>query len=131
MTPHFGFFQASFPAALLRSVALAIALLMQASPARSESIDLACTADGGHSARILIDTDNRSVAWVGESGPSQQVVTMMSEQFIKFGDKRGYDQISSEMTIDRVAGTMFLEQTYQGRQHATLRFVCRRATRKF
>jgi hypothetical protein len=111
-------------------LALATVLMLQASPARSETIDVACTTTAGHSARLLIDTDAKTVVLTSDGASTRYATTVLSEQFIKFGAKRPYDQISQEMTIDRVAGTLLLEQTYQGMPHGSLRYSCQRTARK-
>jgi hypothetical protein len=62
MTTTSRLFQAHFPA-LLPGVALAIALVALASPARSESIDLSCANAESQSSsiRLQVDTDRRTV----------------------------------------------------------------------
>lgn len=140
MAPKSRFFHASFSATLLRSGALAIALLVLASPARSETIDLACasTSEDGVAIRLLIDTDHSTVTEirVGANGPfkSNPYTAKISDQFINYsGPLAGNSDYSFEGTLDRIAGTLngtILPgpgKSYSSRQS----FACRRATQKF
>ena len=72
MTPHFRFIRAEFSAAVLRSAALAIAILVQASPARAEAITLVCQNEGptpgGGSYTLQVDYDRKIVALLGSDG---------------------------------------------------------------
>ena len=141
------FFQARFPATLLRSTGLAIALIVLASPARSETLDLACaTTDRDYNIRIQIDTDRRNITAVADfanwpvvitraNGDSRYIITTISDQFIKFTDKTAgsYEERAGnygEGTLDRIAGTLHFENFSSG---STSRsdWACRRATKKF
>ena len=137
------FFQARFPATLLRSTVLAIALIVLASPARSETLDLACaTTDHDYNIRIQIDTDRRNITAVADfanwpvvitkaNGDSRYIITTISDQFIKFTDKT--DDITGhfgEGTLDRIAGTLHFENFSSGSTGRS-DWACRRATKKF
>lgn len=148
MAPKSRFFHASFSATLLRSGALAIALLVQASPARSETLDLACanTHESGGTIRLQIDTERRNFTAVADfanwpvvitrpSGDSRYNITTISDQFIKFTDKRAgsYEERTGnyrEGTLDRIAGTLHLEDFRPGLTIPS-DWACRRATQKF
>lgn len=131
MAPVSRFFQASF------SAALAIALLVMASPARSETIDLACvgTNEGNtNTVRLLIDTNLSRVTEIWSSGkPYPFTASTMSDQFIRYFDPAVNDnQDSAEITIDRFAGIYVREnKTASGKYLGTSRYACRRATQKF
>jgi len=142
------FFQASFPTLLLRSAALAIALLVLASPARSETLDLACanTHESGGTIRLQIDTGRRNFTAVADSanwpvvitrpsGDSRYNITTISDQFIKFTDKTAgsYEERTGnygEGTLDRIAGSLHFEDFRPGLTIPS-DWVCRRATKKF
>lgn len=76
MASESGFFQDSFAATLLWGAALAVALVVQASPARAETLTLACesTAEGSGSAlykspvKFRIDLDSRVVDLLTPAG---------------------------------------------------------------
>jgi hypothetical protein len=131
------FFQASFPATLLRSTALAIALIVLASPARSEMIDLTCAgteSSSNSNVRIQIDTEQRTVVETWGTGTAQYRTTMISDQFIKFSDQNMHDSddVFSEGTLDRIAGTLSINSTNsKGFIFSSNRWTCRRATQKF
>ena len=104
-----------------------------ASPARSEMIDLTC-ADPNQTAvttRLQIDTDRRSVLSTWDGGSNQYKVNALSDQLIKFSDTPRDDNFS-EGTIDRIAGTLILNNTNStGFIFSSTRMTCRRATKKF
>ena len=133
MAPESRFFRASFPTALLPSAALAIALIVQASPARSEMIDLTCasTGEGGGAMRLLVDTDRSTgteIRVVG-LGPfkSDPYAATISAQFIKYeGRFPGNQNYDYTATLDRIAGTLI-----SGRFGHPQTYACRRATQKF
>jgi hypothetical protein len=138
MAPLSRFFQASFSAALLRSAALAIALLVPASPARSETLDLACASTGAGDSfyfpnpniRLLIDTGRSTVTEISIEGAGQSnpLAATISDQLIKYsGPLPGNSDYSLVGTLDRIAGT--LSRTIKG--VASHNYACRRATQKF
>jgi hypothetical protein len=76
-----GFSQANFSATLLRGAAIAIALLVPASPARSETIDLTCAStESSSNVRIQIDTEQRTVLETWATGTAQFRTTMISRR---------------------------------------------------
>lgn len=142
MAPKSRLFQASFSAALLQSAALAIALIVPASPVRSETLDLACASTGegpSHNIRLKIDTDRRIVMEIGLSGAfgefnSPPYAATISEQFIKYeGPGAGNSDYLQVGTIDRIAGTYNRILTHKASGHtaANSNYACRRATQKF
>ncbi len=123
-------FRASFSAAVLQGAALAIALIVPASPARSETIDLACVPAGETKrplGRIQIDTDHRT-ALVDEA---QYAVSVISDQFITL--EVSYPNNGSRtVTVDRIAGTAQLTRVLEnGGFFYRDSYACRRATKKF
>ncbi len=129
--------RAGFSAARLRSVVLAFAVAVQASPVRGNTLDLFCAAtrEGSNmNVRFQIDTERRRVVEVGERGNYEYVTTMMSEQFIKYSDPdKGKDDVHAlqEGTFDRIAGTLTIYITVRGQVTGSSHWVCRRATQKF
>ena len=128
-----GFFRENFSATLLWSAALA--LLVLASAARSETIDLTCAStDSSNSVRIQIDTEQRTVVKTWGTGTAQYRTTMISDQFIKFSDQNVHDSYDAffDGTIDRIAGTLSINETNsKGFIFSNNRWSCRRATQKF
>jgi len=136
MTPQSGFSQASYSVTMQRSIALAIALLMQAAPAHSETLDLACVltdASPAITVRVLIDTNLKTVTTIGSNGkPNEYAATMISDQFIRYSiPAEDNDHVSYESTIDRVSGTLTLETIFRGDNRGAVHYSCRRATQKF
>lgn len=128
------------PLCITKCAALAMVLVVQASPARSEMIDLSCgnSEVQNSSIRLQIDTDRKTVLLDQES----HVATEISAQFIKFERQvlparvspKGHDlrPVLSKGTIDRVAGTAFItSESDHGHIFSSSRWACRRATQKF
>lgn len=136
MIPKSKLFQAGF------SAVLAVTLIVSASPARSETLDLACASTGegsGHkNIRLKIDTDRKIVTEIGLSGAfgefnSPPYAATVSEQFIKYkGPGAGNSDWVQEGTIDRIAGTYYRIQTHKlSPSSQATNYACRRATQKF
>lgn len=70
MVPKSRFFQGNFSATLLRSVALAIALIVTASPARAEVVTLVCQPESGDSFTLRVDYDRKTVEYLSPNGSS-------------------------------------------------------------
>ena len=127
-------FQARYSSTLLCSAMLAIALIMQASPAHSETIDLACASTdvgSNRSFRIQIDTDRRMVTEFWSNGTTYQYPVTISDQFIRYTQPKDISRSSGTTIIDRMAGTLVFTPVYDlGEGHSSY-FACRRATQKF
>lgn len=132
MARGFRNYRSSSSAALLRSSVLTFAFLAQASPARSEVIDLTCVGtDTDITFRTLIDTDRSSVMEVWPNGSYKYAATI-SDQFIKYSHLAPNSSHNSyNATIDRIAGTLSRSTIFEGRTTSAGNFVCRRATKKF
>lgn len=126
-------FQAnSLPALLLGA---AIALLVQASPARSEMLDVSCAGNSG-TVRLVIDTSRSTVTQIstGANGPSSSAPypAKTTDQFIKFsGPLSGNSNYSVEGILDRVAGTFSNTTIWPSGNRVLETFACRRATQQF
>ena len=139
MTTVSRIFQTSFSKTLLRSAALAIVLLVQASPSHSEMIDLTCTfTSSGHNGniRLLIDTDHNTVTkfYIGVFGPthSSPYTATITPQFIQFSGRfAGNSDYSVEGILDRIAGTFNETVVGSNGRQELLSYACRRATQKF
>lgn len=142
MTTKSGFFHASFSTAALRSAVLAMALIMQASPARSETLDLACVSTGAGDSflfpnpniRLLIDTGRSTVIEISIEGAGQSnpLAATISDQFIRYsGPLPGNSDYSLVGTLDRVAGTLGRTIKIPTGGGAGQNYACRRATQKF
>jgi hypothetical protein len=136
MAPETGMIRTNRSAGVLWS--LALALLLAALPARSETIDLACVRTTEPTAstsniRILIDTDRRIVTEILKSGKQyEEPITMISAQFIRYIEQaeKG-DVVGVDATIDRIAGTLTFDTVWKGKVSGSIVYACRRATQKF
>ena len=138
-----GFFRENFSATLLRSAALA--LLVLASPARSETIDLTCTSTGagpsflfpGANVRLLIDTGGSTVTEIRNEGgsgafKSDPLAAKVSDQFIEYsGPLPGNSDYWLMGTLDRIVGTLRRTIRYPRGGVESDNYACRRATQKF
>ena len=139
MAPESRFFRASFPAAVLRSSALAIALLVQASPARAEPVTLSCRFDEGQETLTL--RVNYATGLVERLAPSGEAYSdriapnaSISNNAIVWSVKL-IDATDNgwKGTIDRLSGTGW-EEVYResfGPRPMHRSFTCRQATQKF
>lgn len=137
-------FQASISATLLRSAVLAIALLVQASPARSEVLDLYCKNESNETAMtLLIDTDARTVTSTiygitntvnPNAFASHKVI--VSREFIKWYRPTdcgvANNPCREEGVLDRIGGTVDVTAIGRsGDNWGGYAGSCRRATQKF
>jgi len=138
MAPKSRFFHASISAALLRSVALAIALIVQASPARAETATLVCqqesaphNTESGGSFTLRVDYDRKIVDFLRSDG----VVSYSAAATITEGD------VQWETDLTKARAFMGKLNRLSGQGNATYwddrQFMhqmsgpCRRATQKF
>lgn len=144
MTVKSRFFQASFSTNLLRSTVLAMMLIVPASPARSEVLDLYCKSEGnGNAWSLLIDTDKRTVTKTinGNSftfDPNAFVTheVIVSRDSIKWKAPSdcgaAYIPCREEGLLDRIGGTVGVNVIDRfGQNHGGSSGSCRRATQKF
>ena len=153
MIPKSRFFQARFSTALPRSAVLAIALFVQASPARAETLALVCESDTGGSEEFLIDFDQKTVQRLPVSSctwdfdgrelvvpgcypPGRAEVTERSiawetiKKTVSGTGVIGTNTISG--SFNRVTGSVYLEEFGpSGNSWGAFRGKCRRATQKF
>ena len=144
MAPKHRLFQARFSATLLRSAALAISLLVLASPTRSEVLDLYCKGEGTEQAwSLLIDTDKRTVKVTnGDDNtftydPNAFVThkVIVSSGSITWEAPMdcgsGFNPCSRETRLDRIGGTLRSTRTDKFGSQPSGSASCRRATQKF
>lgn len=153
MAPNSIFFQARFSTTLLRSAVLAIALFVQASPTRAETLSLVCEGDTGGSEEFLIDFDQKTVQRLPVSSctwdfDGRELVVpgcyppghaAISERSISWETIKktvsgtgviGTNSISG--SFNRVTGSVYLEEFGpSGNSWGAFRGKCRRATQKF
>lgn len=140
MTPKSGLFQASF------SAALAIALLVQASPVRAEPVTLSCRADAGSTYTLRI---NYSTGLIEELAPSGNAYTNrvatatispnaiiwsidQPSSYLSGDDVRHQTTEHWEGRIDRLSGTGWVRSYYESLyHHLPVDVTCRQATQKF
>lgn len=152
MAPKSNLFQAPYSSTLLRSTALA--LLLSASPANAEILNLVCDFDdGGTGYTFLIDLDKKAVQenpssscrWTIDgkdiivpdcNPPGRAEITERSINWkttLKEVDAAGdIHNVLIEGSIDRLAGSIFYTRTANYRNSwRTFIGKCRRATQKF
>ena len=135
MMPKFRFFQSSFSATLLKSAALAVALLVQASPARAEVVTLICqhNAGPGHniSFTLRINYGQKVVEFLSPSGTVWfSAVASITDSDLRWNyQKRGHFTGS----LNRLSGEGVVEYPADGNNPSTDQLFgpCRRATQKF
>jgi hypothetical protein len=139
MAPKSRLFQASFPATLLQSAALAIALLVPASPARAEVVTLVCQHETGISVTIRVDYDRNIVDLLKSDGTASfSSAAQITEGAVKwevlvnnangqhfFGTLNRLTGQLSNMSypVDDVKPGFYYSRGMSG--------LCRRATQKF
>lgn len=145
MAPASRLFRANFSAALLRSVALATVLLVQASTASAEVVTLICQddSDPNHSATIRIDYDRKIVDMPNSADSLQSVVgttvftfaaATITEGAVEWDAvlKNGYIFKGS---LNRLSGRGYIQWTaaYLHGNTTVVRLSgpCRSATKKF
>jgi hypothetical protein len=147
MAQKSGFFQANFSAALLRSAALAVALLVHASPARAEPVTLTCRSDAGPATwTFRIDYATGMIEELAPSGKAyanRVAKATVSPNAIIWS----IDQPSSYLTgdnvrhqttehweghINRLSATGWVRSYHESLYHSdAVNITCRQATQKF
>ncbi len=142
MTPKFRFIQANFSATLLWSAALAVALFVQASPARAEVVTLVCQSEAntpqlpgwGSSFTLRINYDQKIVDLLHPSGSvwfsEAATITESYVQWFRW-DSSGKAP-SFKGSLNRLSGQG--EATISEKESNIIRQMsgpCRRATQKF
>jgi hypothetical protein len=139
-------FRTSFSTSLLRSAALAIALLVQASPARAEPVTLSCRTDAG--SQTWTFRINYATGRVEELGPSGEAytnriatATISPNAIIWSIDQpssyRTGDDVIHQTTehweghIDRLSATGWMRSQQGDFPTPAVDFTCRQATQKF
>jgi hypothetical protein len=133
MAPVSGFFQTSFSSAPLRSAALAISLLVLASPARAEVVSLVCQSESGSSMTIQIDYGRMIVVFVEDGtiydGGPAAVAATITENHVRWSSD-GFGGV-----LNRLSGQAGVNYrlTYHngGSVRKSFSGPCRRATQKF
>lgn len=141
MAPKSRFFQAGFFAAL------AITLIVQASPVRAEPVTLSCRTDTGPATWTLrINYETGLVEELGPSGEaySNRIATAnISPNAIVWSidqpsSYRSGDDVVHQTTehweghIDRLSGTGWIQAYYESLyHHGPVSLTCREATQKF
>ncbi len=137
MTPKSRFFQARFSATLLKSAAIAVALLVQASPARAEVVTLICQNDyrsqvgmpGPSSFTLRINYDQKVVELLSPSGTVQfsaaASITESDVQWLSDEERR------FSGTLNRLSGESFVWYYETESMLKQVSGPCRRATQKF
>lgn len=148
MAPKTEFSHASFSKVLLRSAALAIALLVSAAPAHAKVITLVCQPDSGDSFSLQIDYDRKLVdllssngsSW-GPAGPAPATVTAGDVRWDNRSEREEvlqgyYGHYRFAGLVNRLSGEA--EYTYwrntEGRDDAVIQAQsgsCHEATTKF
>lgn len=139
MVPKFRFFQAGFSATLLWCAALAIALLVPASPARAEVVTLVCQHESSISVTIRVDYDRKIVDLLQSDGTARfSSAAQITEGTVEwdvlvnnangqhfFGTLNRFTGQLSNMSypVDDVKAGHFYSRGMSGQ--------CRRATQKF
>jgi len=138
--------QANLPATLLRIAALAVALLVPASPAHAEVVTLVCLPQSGNSFTLRIDYDRRTVDLLEPDGrsyfaPAAATITEGSvtwdRRFEREEVLKGYwGHYRFAGSLNRLSGEgrfTFWRNT-EGREEQIVNSnsgLCRRATQKF
>ena len=144
MAPKHRLFQARFSATLLRSAALAISLLVPASPTRAEVVTLICQNEfsglgkWGSSFTLRIDYDRKIVDFLLSDGTvALTSVATISESDVRwYWDNSKWDYESDKAQgfmggLNRLSGEGWAYfATRQVAQH-NMSGPCRRATQKF
>jgi hypothetical protein len=144
MAPESGFKHASVPATLLRGAALAIALIVLASPARAETVTLVCqqeaspgnTVSGG-SFTLRVDYDRKTVDLLRSDGTAYfTAAATITAGDVKWGDwnkvLKGHLIFRGE--LNRLSGQGWAEFPVEygtTTKREVMSGPCRRATQKF
>lgn len=140
MTPKFRFYQASFSTALLRSAALAVALIVQASPARAEVVTLVCqqepgphNTESGGSFTLRADYDRKIVDFLRSDGTAYRSAAATITEGAVSWDSSGREigPLSFMGSLNRLSGqgnaTYWDDRGFMKQMSG----LCRRATQKF
>ena len=137
MASKFRFFQASFSATLLKSAALAVALLVQASPARAEVVTLICQnnydnkagSQGPSSFTLRINYDQKLVELLNPSGSVWfSEAARITESDVRWDSNEGALFMGS---LNRLSGEGVASFMQKGGRLRVMSGPCRRATQKF
>jgi len=142
MASKFRFFQANFSATLLRSAAIAIALLVQAAPARAQVVTLICQNNNAGSSKefnsftLRINYDQKVVELLSPSGTvwfsEAARITESEVQWFRVDSSGFILEGGFSGTLNRLSGegsTGFPSQS--GAFRIQMSGPCRRATQKF
>lgn len=137
MAPKSGLFQASFSAALLRSAALAIVLIVQAPLARAEVVTLVCKNESGSlgtadSFMLRVDYDRKTIDMLRSDGTAQySAAATITEGVVEWGNRKDYGIFRGE--LNRLSGQGFVAFPVKGMStgEGSMSGPCRRATQKF
>ncbi len=146
MTRKSRYFQVGFSATVLRCAALAIALIVTASPARAELVTLSCRTDVG--SETFTFRINYATGLVEQLGPSGNAYTnrLATATISPNAIIWSIDQPSSYLTgdgvthqttehweghIDRLAATGWVESHKGDFPTHPIDIICRQATQKF
>ena len=147
MSSNFRFFQASFSATLLKSAALAIALLVQASPARAEVVTLVCQQSEANQAQLAwgssftlrINYDQKIVYLLGPDGSVWfSAAATITESDVRWGnwaldnrDDATGNPLGFLGSLNRLSGEGVASFMQKGGRLRVMSGPCRRATQKF
>jgi hypothetical protein len=136
------FLKASYSSALPRSLALAIALIVPALPARAEVVTLICQQEQlpgnslwGDSFTLRIDYDRKIVDWLRSNGTALLSATAtITEADVQWGDRaeisKGDKFFSGSLNRLSGQGRVYFKHLEQNSSY-TMSGPCRRATQKF
>jgi len=143
MASKFRFFQANFSATLLRSAAIAIALLVQAAPARAQVVTLICQSDRsqsepydvratqgwGSSFTLRINYDQKIVDLLAPDGSVWfSAAARITESVVEWGSGEKQRFWGS---LNRLSGQGAATFISERQQLLAMSGPCRRATQKF
>ena len=139
MVQKSGFFQARLSAAVLRSAALAIALLVQASPSRAEPVTLSCRSDISEIWTLRINYKTGLVERLASSGKVYYAAAATISPnaivwSIEFLDDDGTNPPATARwkgNIDRLSGTGWIQFYRLPFFDGPVSVTCRQATQKF
>ena len=148
MAPESRFFRANFSTAALRSTALAIALLVQASPARAEPVTLSCRFEEGqetltlrinYATGLVEELEPTGKAWTNRIAPNASIspntIAWSIDQptsYLTGDDVRHQTTEHWAGHIDRLSGTGWIQSYRETRYPPNpVNITCRQATQKF
>ena len=125
-----------FTKALIGMGAVTLLTVTMPTPARAETINLACKFEDFEK-HVSIDTDRQSVVVTGaDDKPYGPYAVSISAMFFRWSG-RGNNEWDYSTTIDRVTGTIKQNGVHAGfdasypKQYSDYNGQCRRATQKF